>query len=140
MAAWIDRGRRLDIELSVALEIGRHQMDRAETARQRDEAIRYNSRLWAAIRHLAYGAPLVEDRDGLVAGAGQVLDSPEPHRIRHFNTLHAARLARRAATGGALRGLLGEWDSYRADRPRAELGAWLLDRFEAQCQAPPMAA
>lgn len=133
MAAWIRRGMRVDVELAVALEIGALRFAKAETARDRDTAIGFNRRLWQAIRQLAVTAPEVEDRNGLLDSADQVMRNIEDSRtVSHHNSTHARVLAGRAATQGALKHLLEDWRIVRQREPLVDFGDWLLSRLDME--------
>jgi hypothetical protein len=130
MTAWIANGSRLDVELAVALEIAALRMARSTTAAEREEALAYNLRLWRSIRHLAAGAPDMEDREGLAATAGLVEGERDGTLLAERNVAHAGKLAGRAATQGALRRLLEQWSHHRRSDASAEFSRWLLDRMD----------
>ncbi len=130
MTAWIANGSRLDVELAVALEIAALRIGRAATAAEREAALAYNLRLWRAIRHLAAGAPEVEDRDGLAATAALAEHGCDGALLAERNVAHARQLAGRAATQGALGSLLEHWGRHRRAEASAEFSRWLLDRMD----------
>lgn len=131
MAAWTRRGMRLDIEVAVALELGKARMDKAASGFEREQALAFNRQLWAAIGDLAVTLPAAEGGAGLIAAARAVAAGTlDPVGLITLNVRQASLLAGRAATQGALKRLLEDWHAHRRADNAAEFGLWLLGRIE----------
>lgn len=141
---WIRRDHRLDIELGVALEVGADLLVRARSARQLDQAVSYNLKLWRAIRELSERCPSLNDREVLGDTAIHIasllaVDAdpiPDPRDIsfvagRNFSL--AGDLAGSAALQNGRDALLAEWAAEPGSR---RFEAWLLERMNhAACPA-----
>lgn len=134
---WIRRDQRLDIELGVALEVGADLLVRARSARQLDEAVIYNLRLWRAIRELSQRCPSLNDGELLGDTANHVaillaVDAdpiPDPRDIsfvagRNFSL--AGDLAGSVALENGRHALMAEW---AAEPGRFRFETWLLARM-----------
>lgn len=137
MKAWINNGTRLDIELSVALEVGAERALQANNAAEREAAAAFNLALWQVIGTLATTAPDIEDREALVHCAEGVIRSRgrDFESIVRCNRTHAGRLAGRAASNGTLKTMVEEWTRYRQARRGAVFTDWLIERFDS-CANP----
>lgn len=137
---WIRRDHRLDIELGVALEVGGDLLVRARSARQLDEAVIYNLRLWRTIREMSQRCPGLNDRELLSDTANHVaillaVDAdpvPDPRDIsfvagRNFSL--AGDLAGAAALVNGRQTLLAQWAS---EPGRSRFEDWLLGRMACQ--------
>lgn len=144
MAAWTREGVRLDIALAVVMEVAVLQLDRADSADERDAAVAFNARLWQVVGDLADDAPVAEDRvalrntAALIVAGGRRLD-----QLIELNRCFARLLAGRAATDGALGLIMARWRTARQDGAASEFGPWLVDLlggFAARCQHHPALA
>lgn len=137
MKAWINKGARLDIELSVALEVGAEQALRAAGAAERKAAAEFNLVLWQSIRALAASAPNIEDREALETCAEGIIRSGgrDFEAVVRCNRAHAGRLAGRAASNGALKAMIEEWTRFRHHRHDALFADWLIERLDSRAPA-----
>lgn len=139
---WIRRDHRLDIELGVALEVGGGMLVKARSARQLDDAIVYNLRLWRAIRGLSQRCPGLNDREVLADTADHIASLlavepdplPDPRDVAFVagrNLSLAGDLAGSAALESGRDSLLAQW---AAEPGRSRFDAWLLARLTcAEC-------
>jgi hypothetical protein len=134
---WIRRDHRLDIELGVALGLGGDMLVKARTARQLDEAIVYNLRLWRSVRMLSQCCPGLNDREILADTADHIASmlavgadpSPDPRDVsfvagRNFSL--AGDLAGAAALENGRDSMLALW---AAEPGKARFDSWLLGRL-----------
>lgn len=128
MSQWVRFGIRVDIELSVALEVGSSLMEKAEGGGDRAAAIDFNQRLWNVVSRLAPTSPIAEDARALAQAAERIRRGDDIARV---NIDHARILAGRAATQGSLRSLLADWKTFRQTHKGADFAQWILDRMES---------
>lgn len=141
---WIRRSHRLDMDLAIALEAGANLLVRAKSARQLDEAVSFNLRLWRAIRGLALRSPSLSEREVLADTADHVaamlaldahpcVDPRDMAFVAGRNMALAADLADPAAAQRGRDALVAEW---AAEGGRHRFEGWLLHRLQgATCAA-----
>ncbi|MDA8231555.1 MAG: hypothetical protein M0006_09475 [Magnetospirillum sp.] len=130
MTVWTARGSRLDIEVAVALEIATLRLKSAERQCERQDALAYSAQLWRIISRFASMAPVGELGERLMASADIIAGSIDPDVFVRHNTAHAQMLGGRAATNGALRRLLDDWNRHRGATMGADFASWILDRLD----------
>lgn len=140
---WIRRDQRLDVELAVALDKGADLLVRARSARQMDEAVVYNLRLWRAIRVLSRQCPGLNDREVLgdtadhVASLLAVEAHPDPRDLAFVagrNLSLAEDLAGSSAKDVGRDSMLAQWAGEAGGGQRFE--TWLLGRLDRACCPP----
>lgn len=135
---WIRRDHRLDMDLAIGLEVGANLLVRAKSARQLDEAVTFNLRLWRAIRTVALRSPGMGEREFLVGTADHVasmlaLDaypSVDPRDMAFVAGRNMALAGDLAAAQMAERhrdALVAEWAGQNS---RHRFEGWLLDRVQ----------
>ncbi|HLO76028.1 MAG TPA: hypothetical protein VK196_06180 [Magnetospirillum sp.] len=135
MPAWNVQGIRVDIALSVVMEISVLQLNRAENGTECREAIAFNAELWRVAEALAPSAPLPEDRTALAATAKLILAGGRRiDQLSELNRCFARLLAGRAATAGALGQILDRWRAARRAGTQQEFGPWLVDLLDSFTQ------
>jgi hypothetical protein len=138
-APWTRQDYRLDVELSVALDLAARHLTQARSNRQLDHAVTFNLRLWRLVRRLAEVCPSLIERDMLVDAADHVammlvVDAhpcPDPRDLAFIagrNLSLARDLAGQVAADCGLGDLLARWSDAGAG-PGFE--PWLLDRLAA---------
>lgn len=135
---WIRRDHRLEMDLAVGLEAGANLLIRAKSARQLDEAIIFNLRLWRGIRALALCCPTMAEREFLAATADHVaamlaldaypcVDPRDMAFVAGRNMALAGDLAAPSVTECYRDSLVAEW-AAQCGRDRFE--SWLLVRLQ----------
>lgn len=133
MTAWTMQGSRRDVELAVAMEVAVVLLKNAETAVLRAKAMEFSQRLWSVVGRLVEFGSEIEHAAVLAHGADQVARGAlTPADLIDLNRQHAAALAGRKATEGALKRLLEDWRAHCKTVPQANFGSWLVDRLAAQ--------
>jgi len=136
---WIRRDHRLDLDLAVGLEAGANLLVRARSARQLDEAVTFNLRLWRAIRDLAMRCPGMGEREFLAGTADHVaamlaLDAYPSVDPRDMAFVAGRNMALAGDLGGPQAAerhrdaLVAEW---AAQPGAARFEAWLIERLDA---------
>lgn len=134
---WIRRDHRLDMDLAVGLEAGANLLVRAKSARQLDEAVSFNLRLWRAIRATALRCPSMGEREFLVDTADHVaamlaldafpcVDPRDMAFVAGRNMALAADLAAPQASECYRDALVAEWAGQTKVR---QFEHWLLERL-----------
>ncbi|MBC7906655.1 MAG: hypothetical protein H7Y60_07910 [Rhodospirillaceae bacterium] len=135
---WIRRDHRLDMDLAIGLETGANLLVRAKSARQLDEAVTFNLRLWRGIRAVALCCPGMGEREFLIGTADHVasmlaLDaypSVDPRDMAFVAGRNMALAGDLAAAQVAERyrdSLVAEWAAQNGPH---RFEAWLLERLQ----------
>ncbi|HTH16449.1 MAG TPA: hypothetical protein VL974_07335 [Magnetospirillum sp.] len=143
---WTRRGDRRAMELSVGLEAAANLLMRAKSARQLDEAVSYNLRLWRTIRNLTEEKPYLVECELLAGTADHVaallaldahpcVDPRDLSFVAGRNLALAADLARPETVERSRDALVAEWAHSDA---RRGFELWLLEGLSGEIGDQPI--
>lgn len=135
---WVRRGHRRELDYAIGLEAAANLLIRAKSARQLDQAVVYNLRLWRLIRAVAQEAPWLVESELLTGTADHVaallaldaapcVDPRDLSFVAGRNLALAADLVHPLSLERGRDALVAEW--ARSDE-RAGFEEWLLRRLD----------